>query len=241
MTNGTRAWYRAPASNPGPPAKHLHSAVTEAAAAKQRIRAQLRARLAAVTPELAATWSAEIGRLIESAPAFVAARAVMLFVPMAARAEVDLRPLAGRAIRAGKTIALPRVDWRTRTLSPRVVRDLSADLEPDTAARGAAAGLMHPAAHCMAIEPAVLELVLVPGLGFDEQGGRIGHGAGFYDRFLADPGLRCAAWGVGFACQVLPPPERLPREAHDRTLDALVTESRLMMFGCGQGEPRGGG
>lgn len=228
-------------SESGPTRQPLHSAVTDDAAAKQRIRAQLRARLAAVTPELAAAWSAEICRVIESAPAFVAARAVMLFVPMSARAEVDLRPLAGRAIRAGKTIALPRVDWQARTLAPRIVRDLAADLELDSAARGAAAGLTHPTADCPAIEPAALELVLVPGLGFDELGGRIGHGAGFYDRFLADPALRCAAWGVGFACQVLPPPERLPREAHDRTLDALVTESRLMMFGCGQGEPRGGG
>ncbi|MBX3402782.1 MAG: 5-formyltetrahydrofolate cyclo-ligase [Phycisphaeraceae bacterium] len=215
--------------------------MTDTADAKQLLRAQLRARLATVTPELAAAWSEQACQRIESAPAFGAARAVMLFVPMSARAEVDLRPLATRARHAGKTIALPRVDWQSRTLSPRIVRDLADDLEPDTAARGAAAGLLHPRERCPAINPANLELVLVPGLGFDSEGGRIGHGAGFYDRFLAHPALRAAAWGVGFECQVLPAAGRLPREPHDRSLDALVTESRLMMFGSGQAEPRGGG
>ena len=152
--------------------------MTDTAAAKQRIRAQLRARLAAVTPELAAAWSDRVCRRIESAPVFAAARTVLLFVPMAARAEVDLRPLATRALQAGKTIALPRVDWQSRMLSPRIVRDLADDLEPDTAGRGAAAGLLHPRERCPAIEPADLELVLVPGLGFDAAGGRIGHAQG---------------------------------------------------------------
>jgi 5-formyltetrahydrofolate cyclo-ligase len=63
------------------------------------------------------------------------------------------------------------------------------------------------------------DLVLVPGVAFDRYGGRVGSGAGFYDRFLANkPVLK---WGVAFEAQLH---EKLAQESTDVRMDGLVTE-----------------
>jgi 5-formyltetrahydrofolate cyclo-ligase len=63
-------------------------------------------------------------------------------------------------------------------------------------------------------------LLLVPGLAFDEGGGRLGRGAGAWDRALA-AARGAVAVGVGYEFQVV---NAVPREAHDRAVDALLTE-----------------
>jgi 5-formyltetrahydrofolate cyclo-ligase len=81
------------------------------------------------------------------------------------------------------------------------------------------------------LAPRDLGLVLVPLLGFDRQGGRLGMGGGYYDRAFAfrreQPGSPTLL-GVGFACQEVP---SLAREDWDVALDAVVTERELLAFG----------
>ncbi|MEA3117860.1 MAG: 5-formyltetrahydrofolate cyclo-ligase [Paraburkholderia sp.] len=70
------------------------------------------------------------------------------------------------------------------------------------------------------------DLLLVPCLGFDNEGYRLGYGGGYYDRTLAAwPGtVKPVAAGIAYeACRIA----ALPREPHDIPLDAIVTESRL--------------
>lgn len=62
---------------------------------------------------------------------------------------------------------------------------------------------------------------LVPGLAFDNQGGRLGFGGGWYDRALA-PFPHALKIGIAFDCQIV---EAVPREAHDVLMDVLVTPS----------------
>ena len=71
------------------------------------------------------------------------------------------------------------------------------------------------------ISPEVLELILVPGAGFSETGGRMGRGAGFYDRFLEET----KGFSLGVTCDKLLW-ETIPMETHDQTMDALVTETK---------------
>jgi 5-formyltetrahydrofolate cyclo-ligase len=61
--------------------------------------------------------------------------------------------------------------------------------------------------------------LLVPCLGFDEQGYRLGYGGGFYDRTLAG-GVRPATLGVAYACQAA----QFDIDVHDLPLDLIVTE-----------------
>ena len=74
------------------------------------------------------------------------------------------------------------------------------------------------------VDPAVIDVVLVPGLAFTRDGRRLGQGGGFYDRFLLLLRPDCMTVGVCFAEQVV---DDLPSEAHDRILDALVTDGDL--------------
>jgi 5-formyltetrahydrofolate cyclo-ligase len=67
-----------------------------------------------------------------------------------------------------------------------------------------------------------LDLVLVPGLAFDEKGARLGRGGGFYDRLLASKSATTLAMGVAFAFQL---ESKLPLEPHDVAMDAVLTDA----------------
>lgn len=69
-----------------------------------------------------------------------------------------------------------------------------------------------------------LDLMVLPGVGFDLQGHRLGYGRGFYDRLLGDLKQRPLLVGLAFEQQVV---ERLPRDPHDVHVDLLVTERRV--------------
>ncbi len=72
------------------------------------------------------------------------------------------------------------------------------------------------------VDPAMLDVVVLPGLAFAADGHRLGQGGGHYDRFL--PRLRpdCVTIGVCFAEQLA---DRLPVEAHDVRVDVVVTDA----------------
>jgi 5-formyltetrahydrofolate cyclo-ligase len=76
------------------------------------------------------------------------------------------------------------------------------------------------------VPPGEIDCVLVPGLGFSLDGHRLGRGGGHYDATLAAM-PRAGRIGVAFEAQVV---AALPREPHDATLDALVTEARTLRF-----------
>jgi 5-formyltetrahydrofolate cyclo-ligase len=66
-------------------------------------------------------------------------------------------------------------------------------------------------------------------LGFDRAGGRIGYGAGYYDRFLSkNPGMRKI--GIAFACQEV---ERLPVDENDIRMDVIITEDGIVYLDGG--------
>jgi len=80
------------------------------------------------------------------------------------------------------------------------------------------------------LEPRELHLVLVPLLGFDRRGHRLGMGGGYYDRsfeFRRTAPAPPTLIGIGYAMQELP---SIPREDWDVPLDALVTENELIDF-----------
>lgn len=72
------------------------------------------------------------------------------------------------------------------------------------------------------VQPEELDLVLAPCVAFDSRCDRMGHGAGYYDRYL--PNCRAAAVAVAFEVQKLP---RLETDAYDRPMDAVVTEKAV--------------
>lgn len=144
------------------------------------------------------------------------ARAIMAYEP--APPEVDLRT-ALREIRAqGKALCLPRIDWQGGTMVPAVVTDLDALVAKRH-------GILEPPDDAPTVAIEDLDLILVPGVAFDERCNRLGRGGGFYDRFLSVVPPRVLTVGVAFEAQVV---HSVPMDRHDRPLDAVVTESRIL-------------
>ena len=80
------------------------------------------------------------------------------------------------------------------------------------------------------ILPDELALVLTPGLAFDRNGGRLGRGAGYYDRFFAriDESRKkpVPKFALAFDCQIL---DQIPVQPHDVRLDGIITESEAIL------------
>ena len=71
------------------------------------------------------------------------------------------------------------------------------------------------------VEPAHIDLVIVPGVAFTANGERLGRGRGHYDRFLASLSQHAATIGICFTNRLLP---SLPTEPHDRRIDQVIAE-----------------
>lgn len=144
------------------------------------------------------------------------ARAIMGFAPLPG--EVDLGAAMRAAFTRGTRVCLPRMDWDAKAMAPARIQRWGEGLEVRRH------DLPEPTANAPIETLEAGDLVLVPGLAFDSAGGRLGRGAGFYDRFLADLPEGVTACGVGLACQVV---SAVPMEVHDRRLDAMLCESGL--------------
>ncbi len=75
------------------------------------------------------------------------------------------------------------------------------------------------------VAPSKIDVVLVPGVAFDQRGGRLGHGKGYYDRLLEQVRPGCIKIGVAFQCQLV---EEVPTEPHDVLMDLIVTEQGVI-------------
>ena len=67
--------------------------------------------------------------------------------------------------------------------------------------------------------------MLVPGVAFSPEGGRLGYGGGYYDRLMSAMAPSTARIAGAFDVQIV---ERIPAAAHDLCVDLIVSESRLL-------------
>ena len=187
--------------------------------AKIACRAEIRRRLAELGEEDRQLASARlVDRLVASEP-WLRAERIAMFLPIGR--EPDLRPALEMARTLGGTVLLPRS--RTEPagidLVPLGTSDL-ASLPRDPL------GVPAPGGSPIDAESSP-ELVIVPGMAFDDGGGRLGRGGGYYDRLLEH--LRRTAApptviGVCFACQRV---DQVPRGSHDQIVDLVCTERSL--------------
>ncbi len=136
--------------------------------------------------------------------------------------EVSTEPLRALARLRGCRVYLPRItDFAARRMA--FLPDAGAPMRLNRYRIAELAG-------GPSITPQALAVVLMPLLGFDEAGNRLGNGAGYYDRFLAGRHATRGApllVGIAFECQRCP---RLPAAAHDVPLDAVITERGVQVF-----------
>ncbi len=134
--------------------------------------------------------------------------------------EVDLRPLIARH---PKRFWLPIIQ-RNGSLRFRSARGLRSGHRPGARNRF---GIVEPRASAMSTAHG-MDIILLPLVGFDRQGHRLGMGAGFYDKTLSKLRRpRPVLIGIAFACQQV---NQLPHDPWDIPLDAIITEHGLRRF-----------
>lgn len=184
---------------------------------KRDARRRVRERLAAVTPAQRRDWSAAAARvLLAGAPG----GCWLAFASMPE--EIDTDGLVRGLLDAGRAVALPRIDEDSGNI--RAYRIGGTDgLERNRW------GIREPAPDPAAeVGPAELAVIVVPGLAFDRDGGRLGRGRGYYDRFLRAAGRGPLRVGFFYALQEL---ERVPAGEADERLDQVVTEAGMIRCG----------
>jgi 5-formyltetrahydrofolate cyclo-ligase len=186
---------------------------------RNQLRRQLRAARRALSPRQQRAAARALYRRLAQHPSFRRARSVAFYLPN--DGEIDPRPLLHEAQRRKKTTFLPVLDaWpRTRMVFQRV--------RPGEKLVRNRFGIAEPVITRQRQRRAwSLDLVLLPLVGFDERGGRLGMGGGFYDRGLAYLKRR-NAWcspallGLAHDCQKV---DRLALASWDVPLRATVTD-----------------
>jgi 5-formyltetrahydrofolate cyclo-ligase len=140
-------------------------------------------------------------------------RAKTVFIYVSTGREPDTRGLLKAALAEGKTLAVP-LTFAGGAMDARVIQSLN-DLKPGRL------GILEPVAEAPVLPPNQIDLIVVPCVAADRQGYRLGHGGGYYDRYLAS--VHCETVCL---CRERLLFETLPHDARDIPLDQVVTERR---------------
>ncbi|MDR2738949.1 MAG: 5-formyltetrahydrofolate cyclo-ligase [Treponema sp.] len=196
---------------------------------KQELRRTLRKQLAEFPPELFQSEGNRAAKFMAGFPAWENASTVLLF--LSAPGEIETAPLLNLAFKQGKKVFLPKVEGE----AARFFRITSAAGPWQTGAFGIREPLIagpelpeeFPSRSEWTENPVPM---VVPGMAFDRQGNRIGHGKGYYDRFFAKlEGLRipCVKVALCLEQQMI---KRVPTESWDKKMDAICTGAGLFVI-----------
>ena len=164
------------------------------------------------------TANTRINHRITGLESWQQARSVLLYLPV--NGEVDTWPLFENCMRRGCEVFLPCcrkkepgcMDFFQVTGKDQLVPGAYNIPEPDPD-------------QCRLMQRPDADIVLVPGVGFDRHGFRIGYGGGYYDRFFArHPMDKALIIGLAFACQIM---DHLPHDPWDKPVDMVVTEEEI--------------
>lgn len=182
---------------------------------KKDLRINLRRRLKELSALGRGQFSFQACTLLQKQVVWRNAKVILFYAPLTD--ELNIWPLVKNALAENKTVVLPQFNPKTNHYIGCQITHLENDLSPGQF------GIREPKSHCNEILLNRLDLALVPGVGFDPMGRRLGRGKGFYDRLLAQiSGTKC---GVAFDEQIV---ETIPTEAHDVHLNYILTPTRWL-------------
>lgn len=137
----------------------------------------------------------------------------VIFVFVSYNDELDTHRLIKHALENNKRIVVPKVISKNGHMIVIEINSFD-DLEPGNY------GILEPKNHCKEISSSNIDLALIPGLAFDLNGGRMGYGGGYYDRFLKTLSANCPKIGICYNFQII---KQVPMSEHDIKIDGLIT------------------
>ena len=188
---------------------------------KKSLRKEIILRRDSLSPEIKKVKDLAVREKLTSMNEYKKAGAILLYASF--RSEVDTENLIRQALLDRYTVALPRVDRESNTIKLYTIREWS-DLA------SGCWGILEPLeAAERAINIENIDIVIAPGVAFDESCNRLGYGKGFYDKLLSNRlstsgGALCPrVVGLAYEEQIVP---IIPCSPHDMKMDFVITDKR---------------
>ena len=180
---------------------------------KDQLRSEIGKKRRTLDSEWLETASLAIVERFQSLEVFQPSEIIALYKAIAG--EVSIEPLFSECWKRGKQTCIPIFNEKTRIYE-------MAEITESTSFRTGHYGIQEPVAPSL-LEITKINLIVVPGVGFDSAGNRLGRGGGYYDRILAE--LRGISVGVAFDFQIF---SDIPCENHDKPVDFVMTETKFL-------------
>lgn len=150
------------------------------------------------------------------------AEARNIFIYISYGSEINTRKIINKALKENKKIYVPRTEFKNRLMDAVEIKSLDNLTENSY-------GILEPLKKEPYIEPGELDLIVVPGVAFDRNGGRMGYGAGFYDRYFkkinTDNIKKITKLALAYDFQVI---ERVPMNEQDIPVNYIITEKEFI-------------
>ncbi|MFH1875645.1 MAG: 5-formyltetrahydrofolate cyclo-ligase [Candidatus Omnitrophota bacterium] len=180
---------------------------------KTDVRKSLLEKLLSLTKSEIKRRSEHVQKQLSNLPIYRKAQLIMAYYPLPG--EVDILGMMRKA--QNKRFCFPVMDTKTRSLRPYEVKSFDEDF-----IKGPYGVSVPDTGKTKEVDIGEIDMVIVPGLGFDRRRNRLGRGAGFYDRFLKRLKPTTLKVGLAFEFQIL---DRLPtHQSLDEKVDCIVSE-----------------
>jgi len=183
---------------------------------KETIRRKLKSLRDSITEKERRLKSRLIKKNLFGLKEFKNANTVMFFVSFGS--EIETINMIKKALGSKKKVVVPCVMKNPKRIIAVEITNPDTELETGTH------GILEPKNRTKEVLPGEIDLVLVPGLGFDSSGMRVGYGGGYYDLWLKNFSIEKRI-GAGFDFQVI---SKIPAEENDLQLGKIVTDKRVI-------------
>ena len=187
-----------------------------------KTKADIRSEIAKELEKLSKSNQTDIenqieGRLFEFAN-FLESKITLLYINQ--DLEVNTDRILKKAFDFNKIVVLPLIGAESRDLKLYKIDDFNNDL-----GLGVDGNLQPNLERCKAVPLECIDIAIIPGIAFDEKGGRLGTGNGYYDRLIPKLPITTRKVALAFDQQIIP---QVPTESHDKPVDIIITEKRII-------------
>ena len=185
---------------------------------KQALREQMTSSLEALSKEILEKKNMVVAEKLFNFANFLEAKIALLYLHN--NWEIDSERIIKQALEMHKIVVLPLINrdkpkvalYKIDAPEKDIIQDSEGHLLPDVG-------------HCKKVPIDCIDIAIVPGLAFDEKGGRIGTGDSYYDHLIPRLPVTTRKVAVALEEQVV---SLVPMESHDKYVDIIITDSRVI-------------